>query len=72
VQSFNAFKYCRACTRSRSEMLFDTEQSTESLRNKENYETDLQLNVFKETEVISCCIFEGLQKVGNLFSSLEK
>jgi len=41
-------------------MLFDTEQSTESLRNKENYETDLQLNVFKETEVISCCIFEGL------------
>jgi len=60
VQSFNALKYCRACTRTRSEMQFDTEQSTEALRNKENYKSDLQLNNFKETGVKNSCIFERL------------
>jgi len=41
-------------------MQFDTEQSTEALRNKENYKSDLQLNNFKETGVKNSCLFERL------------
>ncbi|XP_055907606.1 uncharacterized protein LOC129942617 [Eupeodes corollae] len=60
VQSFTAKRYCRGCTRTRSEMKADNKEILLSLRTKENYENDLLQDNFLETGIKSNCIFNNL------------
>lgn len=61
VQSFNADKFCRACSRSKHEMKVDVSENSSFLRNKNTYDSDLQKNNVSETGIRTVCIFSELQ-----------
>lgn len=49
--SFNCNSFCRFCKRTKSETQKDTIEIPESLRNRENYETGLEINDFRTTGI---------------------
>lgn len=61
VQSFNAKRYCRICTRCKNDMQKDCCEEPEYFRNKDNYVKDLLANNFTETGIKSLCIFNELR-----------
>lgn len=60
VQSFNSKRFCRVCRRKKSQMQFDAIQHLDSLRNQENYNSNVLENNFQETGIKNKCIFESL------------
>ncbi|KAI8115944.1 hypothetical protein CVS40_11913 [Lucilia cuprina] len=61
VQSFNSKRYCRVCKRTKTEMQCDTSEFPHYLRNRLNYQEDLEQNDFQETGIKNVCIFENIK-----------
>jgi len=60
VESFSANYYCRICRSPKSQMQNMLVESIESIRNKKNYESDVQKNNVSETGINSYCVFNEI------------
>ncbi|CAI6372799.1 unnamed protein product [Macrosiphum euphorbiae] len=60
VESFSANYYCRICCCPKSQMQNMLIESVNSIRNKENYESDVQKNNVSETGINSYCVFNEI------------
>lgn len=58
--SFNSNFYCRACKRNKSQMQSDIKEYENSLRNIENYITDVIINNEKLTGIKENCVFNEI------------
>ncbi|XP_067634959.1 uncharacterized protein [Eurosta solidaginis] len=61
VQSFNAKRYCRACTTTKDQIKIDVSENEQLLRTWIQYEHDLLNNKFQDTGVKTVCIFNELK-----------
>lgn len=60
VESFSAIYYCRTCCSPKSQMQTMLIESVYSIRNKENYKSDVQKNNISETGISSYCVFNEI------------
>jgi len=60
VQSFSANYYCRICRSHKHDLQTMLKESVESIRNKNNYESDITTANVSETGINECCAFNKI------------